>query len=71
MKKLYDKPPLSVDKQLSLLQKRGLIINNYEYAKKILSNLNYYNLSGYLYVFEKRDNILELIYLKMLHLMKS
>lgn len=57
MKKLYDKPPLSVDKQLSLLQKRGLIINNYEYAKKILSNLNYYNLSGYLYVFEKRDNI--------------
>ncbi|MEI0448117.1 hypothetical protein R4J03_13820 [Brachyspira intermedia] len=49
--KPYNKPPLSIDEQLSLLKKRGLIINNYEFAKNVLSNLNYYSLSGYLYVF--------------------
>lgn len=54
--KLYEKPALSVDEQLSLLKKRGLIVNNYEFAKNLLSNLNYYSLSGYLYVFEKQDN---------------
>ena len=53
----YIKPPLSVEQQLSLLKERGLIINNYEFAKNVLSNLNYYNLSGYLYVFEKQSNI--------------
>lgn len=54
--KPYNKPPLSIDEQLSLLKKRGLIINNYEFAKNVLSNLNYYSLSGYLYVFEKQSN---------------
>ena len=33
-----------------------MIINNYKFAENTLNNVNYYNLSGYLYVFEDKSN---------------
>lgn len=41
------KPYLPVDEQIKLLQSRGLIINNYDQAYRVLENNNYYRLSGY------------------------
>lgn len=41
------KPFLPLEKQLELLQSRGLIISNPNYAKKILANVNYYRFSAY------------------------
>ena len=41
------KPPLSIDDQLSRLEKRGLIINDYEAAKIFLSENNYYRINIY------------------------
>lgn len=41
------KPFLPLEKQLELLQSRGLIISNQNYAKKILANVNYYRFSAY------------------------
>ncbi len=45
----YTKPPLSIQDQITLLQGRGLIINNIPKAEHLLSNLSYYRLSGYWY----------------------
>jgi hypothetical protein len=42
----FVKPVLDLDSQLQLLQKRGLIINNWEESLKTLINL----ISNYLYV---------------------
>ena len=41
------KPPLSFDDQLSRLEKRGLIINDYKTAKTFLSENNYYRINIY------------------------
>jgi abortive infection bacteriophage resistance protein len=43
----FSKPALSVEDQLSLLQERGLIVENFENAKRELGFLGYYRLSGY------------------------
>ena len=42
----------SIDEQIELLKSRGLIINDECLAKKTLSNINYFRLSGYLYQFK-------------------
>ena len=47
----YSKPPLNVDNQIKLLISRGLIIKDYDFAKRILSNISYYRLSNYFYNF--------------------
>jgi len=39
-----DKPFLSYDQQIQLLQKRGLIIKNQDFAHHALSTLSYYDL---------------------------
>ncbi len=44
---LYDKTPLSIDQQIEKLKERGLEIKNEEVAKKYLSHISYYRLSGY------------------------
>lgn len=41
----------SIEEQIELLKSRGLIISDYEVAKKTLSTINYYRLSGYLFGF--------------------
>lgn len=43
----FDKPALKVDKQIELLKSRGLIINDIDFAKNILSNITYYRLCLY------------------------
>lgn len=44
---IYDKKPTTIDEQLRLLQSRGLTIDNVNTAKKYLSEISYYRLSGY------------------------
>lgn len=56
MKKIrYNKPALNVDEQINLLQKRGLIIQDIDYAKNILNNITYYRLSSYMKFFQTKD----------------
>lgn len=43
----YNKPPLSIDEQIALLESRGMLIQNKEYATAFLRSINYYRLSGY------------------------
>ena len=49
----YNKPYLTIPKQVSLLEKRGLIITDRPKAEHYLSKIGYYRLSGYSYVFRK------------------
>lgn len=51
----FNKPALNVDKQIELLKSRGLIIDNIDFAKEILSNITYYRLSSYMKFFQKED----------------
>ncbi|EMC45102.1 Abi family protein [Streptococcus mutans] len=56
----------TIDEQLDILQNRGLVIKNQDYAYKVLQNINYYTLTGYLYLFKEgrnycRDTSLELV----------
>jgi abortive infection bacteriophage resistance protein len=41
------KPAKTHDEQLDILEARGLIVKDRRYAKKVLSNIGYYRLSGY------------------------
>lgn len=43
------KPWISMEKQLSLLKSRGLLIDNEHAAMNYLSRIGYYRLSGYWY----------------------
>lgn len=52
MPKIYDKPPLSIEQQINLLESRGLIIPDRNEAIHFLSGVSYYRLSGYTFVFE-------------------
>ena len=45
----YNKPALTFEQQIELLQKRGLIINDTKRTTRHLSNVSYYRLSAYLY----------------------
>lgn len=50
------KPALTIDEQVERLQKRGLIINNSDYAKTFLLKTNYYRFSGYSFLFQKAND---------------
>lgn len=52
----YKKPPLSIENQLKLLSKRGMIISDQARAKRYLSFISYYRLSGYWFPFQHRDD---------------
>lgn len=45
----------SLDEQIDLLEKRGLIIYNKDKAKRFLTNTNYYRFSGYYKPFYIKD----------------
>lgn len=51
----FNKPALNIEKQIELLKSWGLIINDVEFAKKILSNITYYRLSAYMKFFQNND----------------
>lgn len=53
MKITYTKKTLSASQQVELLKSRGLIINNDKSAIEILTHINYYRLSAYIYPFLK------------------
>ena len=45
----------TVEEQLQILEKRGLIIENRDRAIEILRNVNYYTLTGYLFPFKQGE----------------
>jgi len=47
----FEKPPLSISEQITLLQGRGLIISDLEQCKIALTYIGYYRLSGYMLPF--------------------
>ncbi len=55
MVETYQKPALTFDAQLDLLQSRGLVVNDREHALSQLSTISYYRLSAYWYPFRVRD----------------
>ncbi|MEL7069322.1 MAG: Abi family protein [Cyanobacteria bacterium J06581_3] len=44
---LFEKPALTIDQQICLLQQRGLLISDEETARCTLSNISYYRFSAY------------------------
>lgn len=54
-KQKYNKKPLTINEQVSLLKNRGLIIENEEEIKYYLKNLSYYHLSIYFKHYQKDD----------------
>lgn len=47
----YEKKPLTVDEHIGLLRERGLGIEDRDYARSILQEINYYRLSAYFHPF--------------------
>ena len=46
--RLYDKPFKTYDEQIEIMESRNIIINNHDFAKKVLSGLSYYTIvNGY------------------------
>lgn len=45
----YRKKYLTIDEQIELLKSRGMVINDHDYASRLLSRVAYYRLSGYWY----------------------
>jgi len=54
--KTYEKPPLSIEEQLELLERRGMVIRDCARAKHYLSFISYYRLAGYWFPFQYRDD---------------
>lgn len=52
MTTLFQKPALSIQDQIALLQQRGLIITDHPLAVHSLSHISYYRLRAYWYYFE-------------------
>ena len=50
------KKHLSISGQIEKLQKRGLIIEDAEFAGKFLERVNYYRFTGYLHDFRKPNS---------------
>lgn len=55
-KKEYEKTALTIDEQVDLLRKRGIIIEDENEAKYYLNNISYYHLSGYFKFFQQKDD---------------
>ena len=53
------KPPTTYDQQIELLKKRGVIIDDNDFARLILERLNYYRLSAYCLPFKKENDCFE------------
>ncbi|MFC1644793.1 Abi family protein [Patescibacteria group bacterium] len=51
----YEKPPKTIDEQIEILKKRGLIVNDEDEMRRYLKNISYYHLSIYFKHFQK-DN---------------
>jgi abortive infection bacteriophage resistance protein len=49
---MFDKKPTTIDEQIKLLKKRGLIISDVNLAKNMLSKISYYRLGEYWFVMQ-------------------
>ena len=49
---MFDKKATTINEQIELLKKRGLIINDVNFAKNMLSKISYYRLGEYWYVMQ-------------------
>ncbi len=56
MSKKYTKKALTIEQQINLLKKRGLIINDDNKLKHYLNTVGYYCLSGYFKIFQNKDD---------------
>ena len=52
----YNKPPLTIARQIETLKKRGLVIEDEERASRYLSFINLYRLRAYTYTFQDNKN---------------
>ena len=50
----YTKKPLTLNEQVSLLEKQGLIIHNKKNGLQFFTNVNYYKFSAYTLPFEEK-----------------
>ena len=50
------KPPRTIEEQITLLDERGILIDDYGQLKDILINNNYYRLMGYAFQFKTDEN---------------
>jgi abortive infection bacteriophage resistance protein len=55
----YTKPALTLEQQLDLLERRGLVIGNRAMAQNALERISYYRLSAYWHPFKRQDDTFE------------
>ena len=53
---VFNKPPLTYEKQVELLLSRGLIVTDRKRAERHLANISYYRLSAYMLPYKKKEN---------------
>lgn len=53
---IFNKPPLTYEKQVELLLSRGLIVTDRKRAERHLANISYYRLSAYMLPYKKKEN---------------
>ena len=46
----------TIDEQIEILKEKGMIINDYDYAKNVLLRENYFFLMGYRHLFVRKDS---------------
>lgn len=51
----YEKPPKTIEEQISILRERGLVIQDEEMVKYYLTNISYYHLSIYFKFFQEKN----------------
>ena len=50
------KPPTTIDEQIAILERRGCIIGDREFARRALNNINYYRLTTYFLPYRHENN---------------
>ena len=50
------KQPTTIEEQITILEKRGCIVGNRDFTRKILNEINYYRLTAYFLPFKKSNN---------------
>ena len=53
---VFNKPPLTYEKQVELLLSRGLIVTDRKRAERHLANISYYRFSAYMLPYKKKEN---------------
>lgn len=56
IKKIYNKVPITIEQQINLLNKKGLLIDNKQTAYAFLHHVSYYRLRAYTYPFQDNEN---------------